>query len=187
MSPADVEKDFEAWAQLAARLRLRTPDERRTMLRDLGLAQAWDEIHENWARRLNQEIAAGRMDMPYRYARICAREAGARAAAAAHAPPPEGTPSHAGRLSATSHADGRSAMVSAVKAKEAVEHWSVEQYARLCAQLARAQNDDQRQAIWETVGVMRPPEQQWVQQQWAERLAFDPALFSAWTEALARG
>ena len=52
---------------------------------------------------------------------------------------------------------------------------------------ARARSDDQRQAIWETVGVMRPPEQQWVQQQWAERLAFDPALFSAWTDAMARG
>ncbi len=223
--PSNVQTDFEAWAHLAARLRLRTAAERGAILRDLGLLHSWDEIHETWSRRLNQDIAAGRMELPHRYARICAKEAAAHAhVATAQAIPPPATaplptaampqsvapqtapmdlgpygfraaltpidappaPAPGQAQTFSKNAAAEEAMVSAIKAKEAVEHWSVERYARLCAELGRAATEDQRQAIWHAVGVTRPAEQQWVQQQWGERLAFDPALFAAWTEAMAR-
>ncbi len=207
----NVEDDFEAWAHVAARVRVRSSAERQAILRDLGLLQTWEEIHENWARRLNRDIAAGRMDLPHRYARICAKEAAAHAnVAIAPVTPPvsapprtepmdlgpyelrggpatEALPPTLGQVPTVSQsALAEAVMISAIKAKEAVEHWSVERYARLCAELGRAAAEDQRQAIWQTVGVTRPAEQQWVQQQWGERSAFDPALFAAWTEAMAR-
>jgi hypothetical protein len=216
MPAPDVRSDFEAWAQVAARLRLRSADERADILSSLGLTQVWDEIHEAWALRLNQDIAAGRMELPHRYARICAKEiagrppslappslapetrpmqlsmdarassrAGFRDAIAPTAGPTPPIPGQRETLARDSSAEA--VVVSAIKAKEAVEHWSVQQYARLCRELGRAANEDQRQAIWQGIGVMRVAEQQWVQQQWGERLAYDPRLFAAWTEAMARG
>jgi hypothetical protein len=73
----NVAEDFEAWASLAARLRVATVQERRTLLGELGLEATWEAIHEGWARALNEEIAAGRLERPERYLALCATEASA--------------------------------------------------------------------------------------------------------------
>jgi len=71
----EVEQQFEAWAQVAARLRHRPREERLTILDELGLTESyWRDVNEAWAKSLNDDIAAGRMERPYRYAQICKRE-----------------------------------------------------------------------------------------------------------------
>jgi hypothetical protein len=71
----DVANDFDAWAHVAALVRQRSVEERVTLLRDLGIDHAtWRELNEDWARLLNEDIAAGRMDRPRRYAQICRDE-----------------------------------------------------------------------------------------------------------------
>ncbi|MBM4359057.1 MAG: hypothetical protein FJ096_13210 [Deltaproteobacteria bacterium] len=71
----NVAHDFEAWASLAARLRVASAQERRMLLRDAGLETTWDATHEGWARTLNAEIAAGQLERPERYLARCAEEA----------------------------------------------------------------------------------------------------------------
>ena len=71
----DVANDFEAWARVAALLRQCTPETTAAALREIGLDTAvWREVNEDWARLLNEDIAAGRMDRPQRYALICREE-----------------------------------------------------------------------------------------------------------------
>ncbi len=72
--PLDVANNFDDWAQVAARLRERSASERTAILVALGLNDGWAQHNEAWAKRLNQDIEAGRMELPTRYARICTEE-----------------------------------------------------------------------------------------------------------------
>ena len=68
----DVASDFEAWAHVAALLRQRSAAKKAELLGELGLDEKiWSEVNEDWARLLNEDIAAGRMGRPSRYAAIC--------------------------------------------------------------------------------------------------------------------
>ena len=88
----DVERDFEAWAVVAARLRQRSTQEKRAILDAEGIAEAtWSRINEAWAKVLNDDIAASRMDRPYRYAELCKAEL-ARRNSTPPAPPPSTPP-----------------------------------------------------------------------------------------------
>lgn len=74
-SRPDVEQQFEAWAQVAARLRHRPRNEKVEILEGLGLSESyWRDVNEAWAKSLNEDIAAGRMERPFRYAQICKAE-----------------------------------------------------------------------------------------------------------------
>lgn len=70
-----VKDEFEAWAALAARMRVGRAQDRAAMLRQHGLEEHWESINEAWARCLNEDIAAGAMGRPHRYAELCAFEA----------------------------------------------------------------------------------------------------------------
>ncbi len=72
--PLDVASNFDDWAQVAARLRERSANERNAILIALGLHDSWAAHNEAWAERLNVDIEAGRMELPTRYAQICAEE-----------------------------------------------------------------------------------------------------------------
>ena len=91
----DPAADFESWAQLAARLRLLDEGQQRALLAEHQLADSWASIHESWSRELNEDIAAGRMERPQRYAQLCreARHGRADGPPGALAPPlPPGAP-----------------------------------------------------------------------------------------------
>ncbi len=71
-APPDVDSDFEAWARVAAQLRLHGAAAQRAILDGLGLdEERWREINEDWSRLLNEDISAGRTGRPERYAAIC--------------------------------------------------------------------------------------------------------------------
>lgn len=71
---SNAEEDFDVWANLSARLRVCSIEQRRALLVANGLEERWERIHEAWARVLNQEIAAGKLERPERYLALCARE-----------------------------------------------------------------------------------------------------------------
>ncbi|MBM4376136.1 MAG: hypothetical protein FJ095_13720 [Deltaproteobacteria bacterium] len=73
-SSRNVAEDFEAWASLAARLRVASTVERQTLLATAGLASSWESLHEAWAAQLNAEIASGALERPNRYLALCAEQ-----------------------------------------------------------------------------------------------------------------
>lgn len=92
-----TELDFDGWAQLSAKLRIASPTEQTQLLAKANLtASGWAQIHEAWAQRLNEDIAANRMDLPERYAARCfeelQRKQAASETASETAPPPESSP-----------------------------------------------------------------------------------------------
>jgi hypothetical protein len=93
----NVEEVFEAWAHVAARLRKRSVAEQATILADLGIGAEWTAVHESWSRRLNDDIGAGRMERPERYASICREEQERRRRTSALPPRPTTPPAVASR------------------------------------------------------------------------------------------
>ncbi len=88
----DVERDFEAWAAVSARLRKRGRERQNAILRQLGIAEVWPAANEAWTKVLSEDMAADRLQRVNRYGQICAEEIKRRRAASAPAPPSTGLP-----------------------------------------------------------------------------------------------
>jgi hypothetical protein len=82
--------------------------------------------------------------------------------------------------------DPRATVASAIMAAQAVERWTVADYARLCGALERCRDDSERQRLWAETGITGQGEQHWVRDQWERRLAAEPALYSQFRALLAR-
>jgi hypothetical protein len=193
----DLERDFELWARLAARLRLASEAHRAAILEGQGLADRWTAIHEIWSRVLVEDIAAGRMERPNRYLELC-------------------------RAATGSAAD----VIHVARQADAACGWSVEQWAALCVELAAAggradepsgeerradepsgeerradepSGEERRadepsgeerkrtEAVWNKHGITLPRARAYVESHWARRLARDPELRARWIDLCGGG
>ena len=97
----EIPLDFEAWAELSARMVGRTLDEQLDMLEELDVASAdWTLSDQHYVSALAAEIADGRMERTERYARKCMAELERRKQAPQQAEPdvmePPAAPAAAG-------------------------------------------------------------------------------------------
>lgn len=96
---SEVPLDFDAWADLSAKLLQRDRDSRLDILeeREIG-TDTWTACEKHWTLYLAAELSAGRMDQARAYGLKCAAELERRSAEAAAAPatPPTaaGAPEH---------------------------------------------------------------------------------------------
>lgn len=84
----DVMGDFDAWAQVAASMIKRSPEERLDILRHHDLEQIWPDADAKWSTRMTDGIIADDMTLADRYGRLCAAELERRQSDAA-APRPD--------------------------------------------------------------------------------------------------
>lgn len=70
----DLAEDFEAWAALAARVRILPDAARAIVLERAGVSRVWDAVNEEWSRRMNDEIRSGALARPNRYLALCEAE-----------------------------------------------------------------------------------------------------------------
>jgi len=81
--PAAAPLDFDAWADLSARLLQRDEEQRLDILADEEVElDAWARCDERWSAELVSDIARGRMDRAHQYGARCADELKRRAAEA---------------------------------------------------------------------------------------------------------
>jgi hypothetical protein len=84
----EIPLDFEAWAELSARMLGRTLDERFDMLEELGVRSAdWMRSDEHYTSALAADLVEGRMERAERYAGKCVAEVERRKRAPQQAEP----------------------------------------------------------------------------------------------------
>jgi hypothetical protein len=70
----DVENDFEAWANVSARLHERSDERRQRILKELGIVDVWSAADSTWTKQLVETLATNGTKLAERYAAICAAE-----------------------------------------------------------------------------------------------------------------
>jgi len=73
-TPNATPDDFDSWANVSARLQLRSDHECERIVADLGMTEVWPKLNEHWGRVLARDLLSGTMHRLTRYGALCARE-----------------------------------------------------------------------------------------------------------------
>jgi hypothetical protein len=80
--PGDEPLPFDTWSRTSARLLKRTPEEKESILEELGLTpEAWQASEVHWAAALGNDVVAGDFARAEQHGKRCAEELAARPAA----------------------------------------------------------------------------------------------------------
>jgi hypothetical protein len=158
-----VEYDFEAWAALSIRLVRARPHERAAILHGAGAVAVWATANQSWALALGRGVAAGDLDLLRRYT------------ARLEQPAPRAWGDEVTQSLVLPTADAAIPFASG--------GWTLERYARLCAELQ--ERPEQAERIYARAELQAGERRAW-HEAWQARLVADAALHARYCQLLAR-